>query len=281
MYTVPNPLPYRVPPRPYLPPPSSSCMTADLLHLCDPAHPHSPVTSNDHTFWRALFPLPAEGEGKAEPRTPPGAGAASKASSASASTCGAAEPSSSSSSKAVATGGTACSPHGPTPVGTDTDTPGVTINITAAASVGAAAPPAAPTTSPSCHPGATPAPELLPPPWLPAPPRPSRFPAPPPALDVPAGFAPAGARDVDCVWLAPHHWVLQAPVFYTHADFCALGRGRWGRAVRRRGQWGVGGGKGRVVGGGLGPGLLECSSVAGRGWEGGVRGLLDACACVQ
>eukprot|EP00198_Chlamydomonas_reinhardtii_P004087 XP_001693423.1 predicted protein [Chlamydomonas reinhardtii] len=62
------------------------CMTADLLHLCDPAHPHSPVTSNDHTFWRALFPLPAEGEGKAEPRTPPGAGAASKASSASAST---------------------------------------------------------------------------------------------------------------------------------------------------------------------------------------------------
>ncbi|KAG2443949.1 hypothetical protein HXX76_002288 [Chlamydomonas incerta] len=184
-----------------------SRMADDLLQLADPAHPDSPLTSSDHPFWRFLLPLPAQlrpapgGGVTAEPRPAPRPGPEP-------------EPASSAAGAGVAPGSKSRD------ASAGADAAGVHINITASAA-GAAA---APTTS---HPCATPPPGLPSVPRPPAPPRPSRFPAPPPALDVPAGFAPASARDVDCVWLAPHHFALPAPVFYTHADFCALGRGSW------------------------------------------------------
>ncbi|KAG2439848.1 hypothetical protein HYH02_010480 [Chlamydomonas schloesseri] len=189
-----------------------SRMTHDLLRLADPTSPHSPVSRSDHPFWCALLPLPSELGPPPSPSPPPSA-----------------------------------SPQGPARGGGDggakatpvsgTDTTGVHINVTATATAcdADAAPLATSTTTSQADPTPPTQPPVLPPllampppsPPPPPPPRPSRFPAPPPALDVPAGFAPASARDVDCVWLAPHHFVLPAPVIYTHADLCTLGRGSW------------------------------------------------------
>ncbi|GFR43099.1 hypothetical protein Agub_g3930, partial [Astrephomene gubernaculifera] len=87
-----------------------------------------------------------------------------------------------------------------------------------------------------------------------------------PVIDLPAGFSPAIVRNVDCRYLAPHHYACPGPVFYTPADYCLM----WSKG----GGGGVGGGSGG--GGSLGGGGGASGMNRGCEGEGGCSGSGDA-----